>query len=198
MIDLQQPVEVPGLAVRVFRDHARARTVYLLPVAPGVARGDDERPSLALAMYGRHVSGRFEANGAVLTMTTVLEVDRATDARARALIARRLAPDAAEAPPVEIAPIEWIDGTVTVTLSERVRLSGRPSLTAPNACAFNARLTRDAALDLAGAWRRGLPDGRIRYELRVRAIGEAGAIVVEGPIGLDGGALAAAMAETAF
>lgn len=199
MLDPQQPVELPALPVRAFRDHLRPQAFYLMPLTPAVARDDYGRPSVSLLAYGRQAAGRFEAQGAVLTLTTVLEIDRALEPRARAALSRWLAGNAGDGPAVEILAVEWLGGSVTARLTDRVTLSGRPSLTAPNACAFNERIAREAATGLVEAWHHGLPDGRIEYALRARTAaatsptGEGTPFQFEGPLDIGRDALGRAL-----
>lgn len=205
MLDLHHPVELKGLPIRVFRDDRRAQAFYLMPVAPGVARDDYGQPSVNLTVYGRHVAGQFQAQGGVFTLTTGLAVERALEQKARAALSHLLASEGAEAPPIEILATEWLGGDVSVRLTGSLTLSGRPSLTSPNSCAFNERIGRDAIGALVEAWRGGLPDGRITYAMRARtaasptstAQSDAGTpFQFDGPIDMDRDALGGAMTTT--
>lgn len=205
MLDPHQPVALPGIPVRAFRDDRRPQAFYLAPAAPGVARDEYGQPAVNLTVYGRQVSGRFEAQGGVFTLTTELQVDRAAEQRARAALSQWLAGESDDAPPVEILAIEWLTGEVTVRLTDSLALSGRPSLTAPNSCAFNERIGREVIGALVEAWRGGLPNGRIEYALRARTAasltatsqtGEGTSFRFEGLLDIDRDALGGALSTT--
>jgi hypothetical protein len=205
MLDPHQPVELPGIPVRAFRDDRRPQAFYLMPLEPTIARDEYGQPSVNLTVYGRHVNSQFQAQGGVFTLTTALEVGRAVEQQARAALAHWLAGQMDEAPPIEILAIEWLSGEVSARLTAQLTLSGRPSLTSPNSCAFNERIGRDAIGALVDAWRGGLPDSRITYSLRARTAasatatsqtGEGTPFTFEGPLDLDRDALGGAMTTT--
>ncbi len=201
MLDLDRPIDLLGLPVRVFRDDRRAQAFYLMPLAPAVARDADGQLSVSLAVYGRQVNGQFQAQGGVFTLTTELAVAPSVEHRARAALTHRLAGEMDDPPPIEILAIEWLTGTVSVRLTADLTLTGRPSLTSPNSCAFNERIGRDAIAGLIEAWRGGLPDSRILYTLRARTtlaapaaqVGAGTPFVFEGPLDTDRDALGGAM-----
>lgn len=178
------PAPAPG--VRAFRDDARAGTFYLLPLSPAVSRDESGRAEFALISFGRKQDGSFHSQGALLTVTTTLQVASALRDQARRSLESRLGGDLPAAPGVELGAIDWLEGTVTVWLTASTQLTGRPSMTGANLCAFNTRLGAEAAAALGDALGAGLPDARIRYDMKVRAAGSPGgaALVIEGGLGL--------------
>lgn len=199
MLDTRQRVDLPGFPVQAFRDHLRPQAFYLIPERPELGRDEAGRPAAQLTVYGRTAKGRFDAHGGVVTLTTVLETSRPMERQARAMLARLLTGGTGDAAAIEILAVEWLGGTVTVRLNAEVALSGRPSLTAPNTCAFSERLGRETIVALSDAWRHGLPGGRIVYRLRARSAGagaEGEALVFEGGFELDRDALGGTMATT--
>jgi hypothetical protein len=188
-------VPPPTVRVRAFPDDVRSSAFYLVPVAPSIARDEQGRPEVSFMVYGRRQNEAFRSQGGVLTLTTKLGVSEAEQQEARLSIQRRLAGgrDATELPRIEINAVEWLDGSVAVSLVDSVQLTGRPSLTGPNHCAFNLRLTEQAATALARAWHDGLPGARIRYDMRLRSRqAPSGArLVVEGAFDVSGDELRA-------
>lgn len=202
MLDPSQPVDVRGFPCRVFRDHARQATFYVLPEVPGIAFDEDGQPSVSVAVYGRQVGGRFEARGAVLTITTTLSLKPSTDAAVRAELRRWLASQNIEASAFQISAVEWLSGSVTLSLTDAVSFRGQPSLTGPNQCAFNERIAQENTGPLLDAWHHGLPNSRIVYDMQVRtatdASGAGSRFTFEGRIDLTPEALARAMATTSL
>jgi len=179
----------PAEGVRAFPDDKRPNAFYLVPAAPTISRDEEGRPEVSFMIYGRREGEGFRGQGGLLTLTTALAVNRSQREAAETSIRRRLALERGleEPPSIEISPVEWVSGTVTVSLVEGVRLEGRPSLTGPNTSAFSLRLTQEAAAALAGSWKNGLPGARIRYDMRVRGMGSPGGspLVLEGALGLS-------------
>lgn len=196
MLNLEaELVPPPTVRVRAFPDDVRSGAFYLVPVAPSIARDDQGRPEVSFMVYGRRQNEAFRSQGAVLTLTTKLSVSESEQQEARLSIQRRIAGgcEVTELPSVEINAVDWLDGSVAVSLLDGVQLTGRPSLTGPNHCAFNLRLTEQAATALARAWHDGLPGARIRYDMRVRSKQAPGGapLVVEGAFDVSGDELRA-------
>jgi hypothetical protein len=176
----------PTPTVRAFSDDARSATYYLVPTSPSIARDDQGRPEISFMVYGRRRDQGFHSEGGILTLTTTLSVSPADQQKARLGIQRHLTSGQEPDPHrIEISPVEWLSGAVAVSLVQGVELTGRPSLTGPNNCAFNLRLNQQAATALARAWHEGLADARIRYDMRVRSRQAPGGapLIIEG--GLD-------------
>jgi hypothetical protein len=189
MVNLDAELAPPPVdGVRAFPDDVRPGTFYLVPVAPAIARDDAGRPELSFIVYGRKGADGFRGEGGILTLTTMLQVSRAQHDAAREAISERLASEtgSGQSPSIEISPIDWVGGRVTVSLAEGVRLEGRPSLSGANNCALSANLKEPGAGALAQAWKDGLPDARIRYDMRIRTAGSADGspLIVHGALGV--------------
>jgi hypothetical protein len=185
MLNLDAELKPPPQAgVRAFPDDTRPSTYYLIAAAPSIARDDQGRPEVSFMVYGRRRDEGFHSQGGILTLTTALSVSQTDQQKARLSIQRRVsgAHQSGESVSIELNAVEWLSGAVAVSLIKEVQLTGRPSLTGPNNCAFSVRLNEQAATALARAWHDGLPGARIRYDMRVRSKQSPGGapLVVEG------------------
>jgi hypothetical protein len=162
--------DTPGL--RVYPDHADATRFYAVPAAPRVARDEQGRPTLSLLVYGRGNGPHLNLLGGQVLLTLTLALTAAerralTDALERPLN-RNLPP---HVPPVRVTLVspEWLDGQVKAELLPGLTLSGTPSLMAANECVLSADLTPERATEVQRAWKQGLPDARLSYDLSFSA-----------------------------
>lgn len=161
--------------VQVYRAHDQPRTYYVVPWVAAISVDDNGRPDCRLIVYGKREEGRFVATGANLTLETILAAPSGDLAQIKRSIEESLTPKSArtaEPPPppviIQLVSPEWVNGTVTVTLTPELKMSGQPSLFADNRCALMASLTAEGAKALGEEWPHGLPDARIVYEMTMR------------------------------
>lgn len=162
--------EVPG--VRVYPDHADHTRFYAVPEAPRVARDEQGRPALSLLVFGRGSGPNLKVLGGQVLLTLTLAL---TDAERQALTAALEQPLnrdlPRDAPPVRVTLLspEWLEGQVTAHLLPGLDLTGQPSLMAANECVLSANLTGEQATELQRAWKHGLPDAQLTYDVTVPA-----------------------------
>lgn len=162
--------DTPGL--RIYPDHADPTRFYAVPAAPRVARDEQGRPALSLLVYGRGHGPQLNLLGGQVLLTLTLAL---TDAERRALtdaLERPLNLNLPQhAPPVRVTLVspEWLSGQVKAELMPGLTLSGTPSLMAANECVLSADLTPEQATEVQRAWKQGLPDARLSYDLTFSA-----------------------------
>ncbi len=177
MINLESAftlAELPQLVI--FTDRQRANGFYVFPRRPRVATSDG-RPQLDLMVYGRKEGGAFRATGAIASLTTTLAITDEEDRALRAALSRRLAqrmsPEPERAPVVDLLGADLSEARVAVRLTRDVTLTGRPSQFGGCPCTFQLKLDAARAQAVTAAWRDGLPESAIRYELELPIAGSA-------------------------
>ncbi len=179
MLNLRSAFSLPELSqLVIFEDDGRSDGFYVFPRAPRVALSDDGRPQLGLMVYGRKEGDVFHATGAILSLTTTLQITEDEDRTLRAALSRRLAarmPEAPERPPVaDLLGTDIAEARVEVRITGDVKLTGRPSQFGGCPCTFQLKLDAARAQAVSAAWGEGLRDGAIRYELRLSIPGSVG------------------------
>lgn len=176
MLDTRDnPLALEGVAdVIVYRDDTAQTVFYALPAKPRVALDDQGKPQISLVAYGKRVPEGFKARGGILTLTTALQLTPEEVQNVRAALTRRLArdfPQPPDTPPLapELRPVEWLEGSVELTLVPGVGASGRPSLFGSNQCSFSTNLDARQIEPVLEAWTKRLPDSSITYRLKLRA-----------------------------
>jgi hypothetical protein len=173
MMDVERRFTVPEVPdVWVFPAGARDVTgFYAYPAVPRIARDDRGAPEASLVVYGaKGGGGAFEPRGAVLTLTTTLDLTAEETARLRSALSRKVATEAeGGAPPAAVlrSP-EVVAAEVEVRLADGVVLTGAAATTGGSRCSFNVKLDAAQTRSLRAALDRGLPDARISYRLRLR------------------------------
>jgi hypothetical protein len=173
MIDVKRRFTVPEVPdVWVFPAGERDVTgFYAYPAAPRVARDDRGAPEANLVVYGSKVAGgAFAPRGAVLTLTTTLDLTPEETAHLRSALSRKVAAQAGGgAPPAAmlLSP-DVVAADVEVRLADGVVLTGAAATTGGSRCSFNIKLDAAQTRSLRAAWDRGLPDARATYRLRLR------------------------------
>jgi hypothetical protein len=174
MIDLDHAfrhASLPGIVA--YPDDRAPERWYPLPEQPRTSRGDGA-PEIGLTVYGRTTGPTFQATGGLLVWTTSLALTGDEERRLRAMLATRLGEASIRRPKdqaaaVELSSPDWQDGRVDIQFIPGLILTGRPSLIGVNQCAFNQNLAASQADQLEAAWRDGLPQGSVTYELRLGA-----------------------------
>jgi hypothetical protein len=172
MIDVERRFTVPEVPdVWVFPAGERDSTgFYAYPAAPRVARDDRGAPEASLVVYGSKGGGAFEPRGAVLTLTTTLDLTPEETARLRSALSRKVATQAGGDVPsaaMLLSP-DVVAADVEVRLADGVVLTGAAATTGGSRCSFNVKLDAAQTRSLRAAWDRGLPDARATYRLRLR------------------------------
>jgi hypothetical protein len=179
MLDLNDPLALDDVPdVIVYRDAAAKTAFYALPARPRIAMDEQGTPQLSLMAYGKRTQAGFKATGGILTLTTALQLMPEETQRVRASLTKRLArdfPQPPDTPPLEpeLRPIEWLKGSVELTLVPGVSLTGSPSLFGGNQCAFSANLDARQIEPLLKAWKKRLPGSSITYRLAPNTGGPA-------------------------
>ncbi|THF66797.1 hypothetical protein E7T06_20260 [Deinococcus sp. Arct2-2] len=162
--------ETPGL--RVYPDHADPTRFYAVPDTPRVARDEQGRSALSLLVYGRGSGPQLKLLGGQILLTLTLAL---TDTERKALtqalerlLNLKLPRDASPVHVTLVSP-DWLDGKVQAELLPGLILTGTPSLMAANECVLSADLTPEAALAVQQAWKQGLPEARLSYDLSFSA-----------------------------
>ena len=173
MIDVERRFTVPEVPhVWVFPAGERDVTgFYAYPAAPRVARDDRGTPEASLVVYGsKGGGGAFEPRGAVLTLTTTLDLTPEETARLRSALSRKVAAQAGGGAPAAaiLRSPDVAAADVEVRLADGVVLTGAASTTGGSRCSFNVKLDAAQTRSLRAAWDRGLPDARITYRLHLR------------------------------
>jgi hypothetical protein len=172
MLDVEQRFSVPEVpGVWIFPDTRDVAGFYTYPAAPRVARDDRGAPEVSLVVYGRKGGGgSFEPRGAVLTLTTTLDLSPDERDRLRAVLSRKVATQAGGGAPsaATLLSADVARADVEVRLAEGVVLTGDPATSGSHRCSFNVKLDADQTRSLQAAWDRGLPDAHITYRLRLR------------------------------
>lgn len=176
MLNLKSAFSPPGLSqLVVFEDDERSSGFYVFPRSPRVALSDDGRPQLGLMVYGRKEGDVFHATGAILSLTTTLQITEDEDRALRAALSTRLIaqmPAAPERPPVvDLLGADIAEARVEVRITGDVKLTGRPSQFGGCPCTFQLKLDAARAQAVSAAWGDGLRDSAIRYELRLPIAG---------------------------
>lgn len=162
--------DVPGL--RVYPDHVVPTRFYAVPDAPRVARDEQGRPALSLLVYGRGSGPQLRLLGGQVLLTLTLALTAAERNTLTGALERPLNLNLPkDAPPVQITLVspDWLDGKVQAELLPGLILTGTPSLMAANECVLSADLTPEAAPAVQHAWKQGLPDARLSYDLSFSA-----------------------------
>jgi hypothetical protein len=162
--------ETPGL--RVYPDHADPTRFYAVPDAPRVARDGQGRPALSLLVYGRGSGPQLKLLGGQILLTLTLALtDTERTALTQALERPLNLKLPKDAPPVHVTLVspDWLAGKVQAELLPGLILTGTPSLMAANECVLSADLTPEAAPAVQQAWKQGLPDARLSYDLSFSA-----------------------------
>jgi hypothetical protein len=166
---------VPALPeVFVFPDDGTEAGFYAIPARPRVATDESGRPALRLVLYGRRRDGRLALQGGLVTLTTTLRLTGEEERRLLEALTERLAAASpggptAEPPAPRLLSPGWVDGEVEVRLTRAVEARGTPSLLGANECALALGLDAPRAEALQAAWDAALPDGWLRYRVRLRA-----------------------------
>jgi hypothetical protein len=172
MIEVQRRFTVPEVPdVWVFPSGKGDVTgFYAYPAAPRVARDARGAPAASLVVYGsKSGGGAFEARGAVLTLTTTLDLTSEEASRLRSALSRKVAAQAGGgAAPVKLLSADVVTADVEVRLADGVVLTGAAATTGGSRCSFNVKLDAAQTRSLQAAWDRGLPDARVTYRLRFR------------------------------
>ncbi len=152
MIDRSQTIVLPNVsAVTIFADDLVAEGYYVLPQSPRL-KSVDGQPTLQLLILGRREHGLFEASGGLFTCTTSLELT-AIEQQTVTDALRSVLPKA-KASLVQLMPISWTYGSVSLKADPVLALQGAPSLIAGNDCVFQAKLSQHDAKTLEKQWRR--------------------------------------------
>jgi hypothetical protein len=171
MLDAERRFTVPEVPdVWLFPDTRDVTGFYAYPANPRVARDDQGAPQISLVVYGRKAGGSFEPRGAVLTLTTSLDLTPEEAARLRAVLSQKVAaqPGGGTPPAAKLLNADVAQADVEVRLADGVVLTGDPATSGGNRCSFNVKLDAAQTRSLRAAWDRGLPDARITYRLRLR------------------------------
>jgi hypothetical protein len=171
--------EVPG--AWIFPDDGDPRGFYAVPSAPRIALDENGRDELSLVVYGRTHHGSFVPTGALLTLTTSLELSAEETQALLAILSRRTAAEPSEGaqPPVHLLAFDAESGEAEAALTEGLVLRGAPSLTGGFRCSFSEKLDAEQARSLQTAWDGGLADARLSYRLRLRSPGSSSSLEVE-------------------
>lgn len=168
MIDRNSRLHVPDMrGMLVYPDDRIPGKFYAFPDCPRIGLDDKQRPQMRLTLYGKPEALGFRIDGGLVTITTSLglyEGERTQlTASIRAMLKR-------ENPNVVLtwAQMIWADGRCNVSLIPNVCLTSTPSLFGDNLCVFQTPLHETTARDLEQAWREGLPDNSVRYELKTQ------------------------------
>lgn len=170
MIDLSTSLnfeELPGIVA--YPDDRIPGAFYALPRSPRLARSQDGKAQLSLVLYGTRVEETFEPTGGLVSCTatlalTVEEENRLREALEEYLVERAEA-ERNVAPPLRFLGPDWRKGRVELRLTPWLRLSGQPAMFGANQCSISHSLDADQARELEKAWRAGLKDALIVYDL---------------------------------
>jgi hypothetical protein len=158
MLDSTSPITLPGVpGVQAYADLDDPRRVHVVPLRPGIARGDDGRPELSLLVYGRGGS----VAGGQLTVSVELALRPDQERAVHAALDR---PDE----PVTLAPPDWLAGQVTLTIAGR-DTGGQASLIGGNRCSLLVPLDGATAEALARDWPRAAAEATVRYDVELVA-----------------------------
>lgn len=165
MIDRNSRLHVPDMrGVRVYLDDRIAGKFYSFPDCPRIALDDKQRPQMRLIVYGKQDAVQFHITGGLVAITTSLGLYESERTLLTAALQAKLNKESPRAR-LTWADMVWTGGECLVTLTKDIQLTSSPSLFGDNPCVFQASLDEVAARDLEQAWREGLPDNSVRYEL---------------------------------
>lgn len=165
--------ELPHVAI--YPDHAAPTRFYAVPTTPRVALDERGMELISLLIYGVRDGADVRPHGGQFTVTTTLALTTEEGTLLRNALQHRLgllalASGRTDVPPEpDILSPDWLDGQVTVRLTDQFQLTGTPSLVGANTCALGLTLNANEAQELREAWNAGLPDAWIRYRVHVRA-----------------------------
>ena len=201
MLDSQHSLtlpQVPGLLL--FADDRLAHGFYAV-APPRVSLDESGALQLGLMIYGQkeRSTETFQVRGAVLTLTTGIELAPAEEQAALTALRQQLkaqAPaDGETAVPVEplLLAVDWLGGDIEVTLSKALTLTGTVAGVGAVRCSLQRKLDAAAAAELRRDWEAGLPHGRIVYRMRARSATGPLALTLEGTLPPQGDALVSAL-----
>lgn len=173
MLDEHSQISVPELPdIGVYADHADPTRYYAVPKAPRVARDESGQLALSLLLYGRGKGPDLQLMGGQVMVTLTLGLtgaERQTLIRALELPLTRDLAQGAPAPRVTLLSPDWLAGEAVADLMPGLMLRGQPSLMAANECVLSADLDGQRAGELQTAWKAGLPNARLTYDLTISA-----------------------------
>lgn len=153
---------MPGM--RVYSDDQIPGKFYAFPDCPRIALDDKQRPQMRLILYGKPEAVGFRIDGGLVSITTSLGLYESEKERLTASMEAMLKRENVNLV-LTWAQMVWADGRCNFSLTHNIRATSNPSLFGENLCVFQISLNETTARDLDHAWREGLPDNSIRYEL---------------------------------
>ena len=169
MIDLLKSIELSDLPdILVFSDDRMPGAYYAFPESPRLAGCEHGKAQLRLMLYGVRTGEAFEPMTGFVSCTTTLALTLEENDRIRTDLEKHLAGSAAQGstvPSLRLLNPDWREGRVELRLTPELRLTGRPSLFGANQCSFSRSLEGIQLGEFVTAWRSGLNDALITYEL---------------------------------
>lgn len=162
----------------IFADDGLFGGFYAMPKLPRIKTANGVS-TLQLLVLGQRSHGLFEATSGLFSCTTTLELT-ATEKHTIEEGLRSVLPKAT-ASLVQLMPISWTHGSVSLRADSILALQGAPSLIAGNDCVFQAKLSRHEAKELETQWRRDGYSLHVSYKVGVLARG-ASDFLIEGLI----------------